>query len=128
MEERFVVANVGHCTKCKSQVWSKYGHDYALCECGDSFIDGGLCSYTRYGGHMKPTPVYSDDSIETIRDFMYWGNNFTKEGVRLPRTNWLKLSEITDDHLQGILDYLPEEHKFLSIFKQELNYRNENRD
>lgn len=35
------------CGKCKDIIQSQYRHDYAPCECGDIFVDGGD-DYSRY--------------------------------------------------------------------------------
>ena len=38
-----------HCLKCDEVIYSVTRHDYRLCECGKSMIDGGR-DYTRWSG------------------------------------------------------------------------------
>jgi hypothetical protein len=38
------------CNKCKSFIKSKHLHDFVVCKCGETFVDGGS-NYLRAGGH-----------------------------------------------------------------------------
>ena len=43
-----IIFNVAKCNLCKNVVESKYRHDWASCNCGEIFVDGGL-DYLRRG-------------------------------------------------------------------------------
>lgn len=126
-------------------LYSRHVHDYQ--EFTDSkgvyyMLDGG-CEYFRYTAPegIKPRLVHSDEPIEFIREHLVWGKNYDKEGNRLPKTEWVFIKDITDDHLEGIITYLEEKELFkypevrefdkldtyLYIFKKEKQFRYDNR-
>lgn len=40
-----------------------------------------------------------------VEDISFWGNSFDKDNNRLPETRYILLKDITDSHIDGILDY-----------------------
>jgi hypothetical protein len=48
-----VNANIAKCPVCEDMLYSKYRHDYMVCLCGDTMIDGGRSYFRSYG-----TPIY----------------------------------------------------------------------
>lgn len=97
------------------------------------FIDGGPMianrGYNRYSanGDEKLFSIYFDDPIETIREHFRWGNNIDKDGRRLPHTNWIRLKDINNDHLDILCSWFTEDqaHPFILLFLREKQYRNE---
>jgi hypothetical protein len=91
--------------------------------------DGGL-AYQRCGGSDKEytnLSVGTEDNHDKIREGFEWGNNFDKDMNRLPKTIYLKLKDITDEHLNALLLYTKEHSpaKIKSVFKDEFEYRKE---
>ena len=41
-----------------------------------------------------------------FEEIKFWGKNFDKEDNKLPKTEWILLKDITDDHVKGILEYV----------------------
>jgi len=109
---------------------SKNRHDYQeyTDEQGNYFmLDGGL-DYQRYSNESNKgalKQVYNTDPIDIIREHMYWGRNYDENKQLLPKTEWVLLKDITDDHLDALLVYLKGK-KFLDVFKKEKQYRNGN--
>jgi hypothetical protein len=74
-------------------------------------VDGGF-DYLRREGFERGAlgDGFVEMSVTTrfpfiqIREALEWGRNTTKEGEILPDTDWLKLSEISDDHLNNIIE------------------------
>lgn len=118
-------------------IQSKHRHDYVeyIDKDGDYFmIDGGI-SYQRYSnesGKGELITITSDDDITTIREWMYWGKNYEKDGTLLPKTEWVKLKDITDDHLDGLIqywkdrqnrEYMENRKEILDVFEREKRFR-----
>lgn len=55
-----ILRNAARCKKCGVVVESKHRHDFASCECGAIFVDGGT-DYIRRGGDPA--------SIEELSEF-----------------------------------------------------------
>lgn len=91
------------------------------------FIDGGL-SYQRVGFSdegYKDLSVYADDDHTLIRERFEWGNNFDKDMHRLPKTVYLKLKDITHDHLNALVEWTKEGYpaKIRKVFEDEWEFR-----
>jgi hypothetical protein len=86
-------------------------------------VDGGI-DYRR--GILNKVPatdlsVFLEDGIEVVRDVMEWGTRgkYGDEPLR-----HVKLSEMTDDHIEACLDTQPNMHPtYREAFKMELEYR-----
>tara|TARA_R110000851_G_C12795886_1_gene536878 strand:+ start:31 stop:435 length:405 start_codon:yes stop_codon:yes gene_type:complete len=110
---------------------SRHRHDYRehVQEDGEEyFIDGGL-DYVRYGGTCIDkievlTSYYGDDHTD-IRENFTWGRNFNKEMNRLPKTEFVLLKDITDSHLEALIDYTKDfsVKEINMLFKDELVFR-----
>ena len=83
----------------KSHIDSVNNHVYA--------VDGGHDYLRRFGppGYKELT-VHDDGDHETRRNNLRWGQNFDKEGNKLPETKWVLVKDLTDSHLDGIINYL----------------------
>lgn len=119
----------------KNKLFSFYRHDYRTWEDEDGMhymIDGGFEDYYRYS-HPDMNKEIKDfikentieNLIEDIRTQFTWGRNYTKEGKLLDKTEWLLLKDISDDHLEGLLEYWKEKKDGFqyNFFKEEQKYR-----
>jgi len=95
------------CKKCKEILFSFHRHDFKLCKCQESFIDGGIGEgYTRYSGDLKQGEI--KDLMPEIREQFIWGQNYNEKNERLPETIYKPLKDLTTSHISGIIRYLLE--------------------
>jgi len=90
------------------------------------FTDGGL-EYTRIGfshNDYIDLCIYTDQPHEEIREGFEWGRSFDKDMNRLPKTEYIKLKDITDNHLEAILSFVIGEGKIRKVFVDEKEFRN----
>lgn len=64
---RKIKRNAVRCLKCGDVIESKYRHDFVMCSCGTTFVDGGL-DYVRVGGNPGEIDFLTE-----------WEDNDTKE-------------------------------------------------
>lgn len=89
---------------------SRYQHHYVEHQQEDGrtyFVDGGL-EYSRVGhsdDNYEDLSVYNTSSHTLIRERFEWGNCLDKDGKPLPKTVYLKLKDITQDHLMALVEY-----------------------
>lgn len=91
-------------------------------------VDGGK-DYIR--GSLNTTPptylhVYTDDPIELIRERCKWGRNYDKDMNPLPKTEYIYIKDLTDDHLNAIIDGNYTQGVYLDVMIREREYRREN--
>lgn len=118
---------------------SKRVHDYVehTDKDGNYFMLDGGTSYVRYSnesGLGKLVTVYDTDDILTIREHMLWGKNYNANKEILPKTEWVLLKDIDDDHLQALIEYwmvkkdnpfYEKAENFINIFLREKQFRYE---
>lgn len=109
--ERHIVANKGYCNVCKENLFSMRRHDYVVCSCGESALDGGT-AYVRATGKVVLLTVYDTDPFEKVRQEFYRGGH-GKDGKGVWRYTFLK--DMEDSYLSAILaaDYIPQWQKNL---------------
>lgn len=107
---------------------SKYRHDYVTYEDKNGkqyMVDGGL-DYRRRSDNGDETLLYLTilDPIEKIREVFTWGRNFNEKMERLPKTEWVLLKDLNDEHLDALCTgkYSPE--WITKLFIREKQYRN----
>lgn len=89
---------------------SRHQHDFQMHEQKDGreyFVDGGLL-YQRIGysdNEYTNLCVYSDDPHEKIREYFEWGKRKDGVGKLLDKTVYVKLKDITDDHLIALVEW-----------------------
>jgi hypothetical protein len=71
------------CSKCATETYSRTRHDYHLCECGGTMVDGGF-DYLRYGsdpGYARP--LIRIRYVNATRKELYddWNTHEEKFGV-----------------------------------------------
>lgn len=59
------------------------------------------------------------------REVMLWGQNFDKDMNRLPVTNWIKIKDMTTDHIKAVISFMGEKlpKRYKSVFQAELELR-----
>jgi hypothetical protein len=124
--ERQIVYNGLLCKACSKTIVSRHRHDYNTCGCSnEASIDGGL-TYLHYGAEnfdlIELITVYADDPFEKVRQHATRGSR-GKSGKE-PLV-WIKLSEMTDEHLAAVLSFGGAEWH-LKLIAKELQYRHEN--
>ena len=92
------------------------------------FVDGGL-AYNRIGYSDEEyidLCIYADQPHEEIREVFEWGRSFDKDMHRLPKTEYIKLKDITDSHLENIFKLLSDSNggKIMDVILNEMQYRN----
>lgn len=120
-----IVYNSVTCLQCLKTLVSRHVHDFKRCGCpNDASVDGGSY-YQRYGAKdMKKIHAYAindDDDFELVRQFATRGSR----GIdgKQPLT-WIPIAQLTDDHIQAILEYGGAEWH-LELLKKEIKYRHE---
>ncbi len=71
-----LVKNSVICGYCNEEIQSLFRHDFKMCSCGKTFVDGGVLGYyARIGGdNFKDTSVCCNkDDIACIREHVTWG-------------------------------------------------------
>ena len=53
------------CILCDDVIESKHRHDFVVCKCGKSFLDGGD-DYTRAGGYLIHIGDYEEEENEQV--------------------------------------------------------------
>ncbi len=109
---------------------SKHGHDYVqhTQEDGKYYMLDGGCNYQRYSspGDHEWLTVYADEPFEKVRQYANRGGR-GKDGTQ-PLT-WIKLKDMTDEHLEGVVDYSRIHHTetwHLILIQKEIQYRKDN--
>lgn len=92
-------------------------------------IDGGL-EYVRCNIHndQKWVGCYLDEPFEKVRLCFHWGKNYDEHMNRLPRTEYVKLCEMNDGHLDAVIDYPRVPSWCNELFKKEKKYRASSKD
>lgn len=124
--ERQIVYNAVLCKVCSKTIVSRHRHDYNTCGCPNhASVDGGM-SYLRHGALdlelIELLTVYADEPFEKVRQHATRGSR-GKSGKE-PLT-WVKLAEMTDEHLAAVLAFGGAEWH-LKLIAKELQYRHEN--
>lgn len=110
-----------YCKTCKEEICSRHRHDYRVCQCGKTFIDGGL-DYIRYGGEQNNVELRSlylkDDIIKIREKVLVWSKTEQKTVL---------LKNISDEHLDSLINYYlsSRNDKMFLLYLKEKQYRNE---
>ena len=87
-------------------------------------VDGGT-AYLRYGAKdmskIKIFAVYTDDDFENVRKYATRGSRGVDGKAPL---SWIAICDMTDDHLEAVLDYGGADWH-LDIIRKEIQYRKE---
>ena len=79
-------------------------------------IDGGF-GYTRFSGELKKDEI--KNLMSEIREQFTWGQNYDENNVKLPKTNYVLLKDLTTSHISGIIRYFIEKLQPESIISKQ---------
>ena len=123
-QDQLLVKNSVICGYCNEEIQSLFRHDFKMCSCGKTFVDGGVLGYyTRVGGdNFKDTSVCCNrDNIACIREYVTWGTYGKSGKEKLKR---VLIKDLTTEHIEAILGtQLGLSEVLKSIFNMELEYR-----
>lgn len=93
------------------------------------FVDGGL-AYQRIGHSDREyidLSLYDTDSIELIRERFTWGRNMDANNNLLPETQYIKLKDLADGHLDALVEFTKTHAAKVvnGLMIREQNYRKE---
>ena len=119
-----LVKNSVICGCCNEEIQSLFRHDFKMCSCGKTFVDGGVLGYyARIGGdNFKDTSVCCNkNDIACIREHVTWGTYGKSGKEKLKR---VLIKDLTSEHIEAILEtQLGLSEVLKSIFEMELEYR-----
>lgn len=124
-KNQIMLRNSGFCAICKESIISRSRHDFVQCNCGGSFVDGGL-TYQRCGGSLVDTSVWADeDDIVKIREYFSW-KSYGKLGNE--PLHYILLREMELNHIYAIIETQCHIRgtQVEKNFKMELEYRKDN--
>ena len=105
---------------------SRHRHDYVTHVDSISketyLTDGGTGGYVRRSVNVIPAEdlsVYADDDFELVRTVAVRGSRGVDGNEPL---HWIKICDMTDDHLKAVLEYGGEQWH-LDIIKKEIEWR-----
>lgn len=93
-----LVKNSVICGYCNEEIQSQYQHDFKVCSCGKTYVDGGVLGYyTRVGGdNYTCTSVRcTKDDIACIREHITWGTRGKSGKDKLKR---VPIKDLTTEH------------------------------
>lgn len=111
------------CNICNQIIESRTRNDFKFCDCGSTAIDGGISYLRRIGRSYEELSVKDDKNHETRRSNMVWGNNFDKNMIKLPKTEWILIKNLSNNHIKNILKIDNIDPFYKQVFKDELSYR-----
>lgn len=85
---------------------------------------GLLPNYPGFWYYIEDEEVLEKLGLEP-RNIYFWGVNFTKDMVRLPKTEWRLIRDLDTDHIEAILDgnWVTRGNKYHKFFIDELKRR-----
>ena len=123
-QDQLLVKNSVICGYCNEEIQSLFRHDFKMCSCGKTFVDGGVLGYyARIGGdNFKDTSVCCNkDDIACIREHVTWGTYGKSGKEKLKR---VLVKSLTTEHIEAIVGtQLGLSEVLKSIFEMELEYR-----
>jgi hypothetical protein len=106
---------------------SRHRHDYVTHVdkvTGEQYMIDGGTEYRRGSINQVPAKdmsVYLEDGIEAVREAVTWGTRGINGDEPL---RWIKLRDMTTDHIQACLDTQSRMHpNYREAFEMELEYR-----
>lgn len=63
---------------------------------------------------------------EQLRASLEWGRAFKEDMTPLPQIEFRPIKDLSDEHLEKLLTYVPEKEVYHKVFVQETEYRREN--
>lgn len=110
---------------------SVYGHDFVMHnqEDGRSYnVDGGLHSLDRgfSDEEYEELSLFVGDPHEKVREHFTWISVLDEGGYQLQEPKFIKLKDITDNHLEALVEFTKEDYPpyINDLFVTETEYRN----
>jgi hypothetical protein len=124
--EHFLVSNKLQCLNCNDIIESTYRHDYVKCDCGGCTTDGGL-DYLHRSWHDDVESV----DLSTYSNAPHWALRHEAFRLGYGKTGAADygifrktlIKDMTDAHLQALLNYCQPSNRFLPIYNAEIEYR-----
>jgi hypothetical protein len=118
-----IVYNSVTCLECLETLVSYHRHDYKTCGCkNETMVDGGT-EYLRYGGKdmrkLSLYSIYADDDFQLVRQYANRGSRGVNGNEPL---TWIPLCNMTDGHLEAVLDYGGADWH-LELIRKEIEWR-----
>lgn len=110
---------IGYVENKNGKLFSFYTHDYKDNEDNEGnyvMIDGGF-DYYRYSGDLKEDEI--KNLMPDIRETFTWGQNYDENNVKLLKTEYVLLKDLTTSHISGILRYFTERLQIGSILDKQ---------
>ena len=86
-----------------------------------------------YGLYKEGFWFFIEDDVMLMkfvepREVLFWGNNYSKKGNRLKKTNWILIKDMNTEHIKAVLEgNFTNNLVYLKAFDDELKLRkNEN--
>ena len=64
--------------------------------------------------HQEEDDWLIDKGYINVEDIKFWGQNYTKDMVKLDKTNWVLLRDLTTDHIKGLIKFFVEQGKTIN--------------
>jgi len=124
-----LLRNSAYCKKCKTHIQSRNTHEYTTCKCGEVSVDGGQ-DYARRVFWDKTayteTSVYDNGDHNLRSSMLKWGVTSTKDGKKLPQTQFKQIRLLDTEHIKAILKTQRNMDSFYrEVMIDELEYRGE---
>ena len=98
-----------------------YFDDSNRCFC----VDGGESYLKRTGVGYTENSVIDDGTLELQRNTCEWGRNYDKSGKKLKQTEWIKIKDLSTEHIYKILETQILTKFWIRLFWDEIKYREE---
>ncbi len=122
-----IILNSAKCLLCGDVLISRTQYNFVSCTCKNLSVDGGLSYTKRLVGDItayEELSIYSDVEYKVIRESLYRGSYGLLGKEEL---HWIKLSEMTDNHLQNTIEWCKIHYqgdsRFIDYYLQEVEYR-----
>lgn len=110
---------------------SNHRHDYVTYtdKNGKQYMLDGGCNSGYYrcsaNGDENIIEITDDNPFEVIREYIRWGRNYDKDMNLLPKTEWIPLKDLDQEHLETLCLYEKAEDFYRVNFIKEKLYRAE---
>lgn len=109
-------------------LWSKHRHDYLEYKDknGETYVLDGGNDYVRSSVNKEPMKnlcIHSDGTFELEREWVVWGRNYDKNMNKLPKTEWIPVKDLDEDHIFKVLELknIPNFHR--RLLEEEIIFR-----
>lgn len=124
-----IVINQIKCNRCGDVIVSRHRHDFVNCTCGNCFVDGGMEYLRRVGLDYTELSIQEENpSFETLRANIHWGRNYNAKRELLPKTEWIPIKDLADDHLAALVAQNLGSSGYRELFEKEIKFRQDGKN